>query len=142
RRKAEEALRESEALYHSLVENLPCNVFRKDLEGRFTFANQRFCELVGLPLEQLLGKTNFDINRPDLAEKYRRDDQKVIETGAVLEDIEEHPGQSQRYVHILKSAVRDASGQVIGIQGVSWDITGRKLAEEELRKSRERFELA
>src|SRR5207237_230777 len=64
RRKAEEALRESEALYHSLVENLPCLVLRKDLEGRFTFANQRFCELVGLPLEQLLGKTNLDINRP------------------------------------------------------------------------------
>src|SRR5262249_24500731 len=47
RRKAEEALRESEALYHSLVENLPCMVVRKDREGRFTFANQRFCDLSG-----------------------------------------------------------------------------------------------
>jgi PAS domain S-box-containing protein len=140
RRKAEEALRESEALYHSLVECLPCNVFRKDLEGRFTFANQRFCDLVGLPLDRLLGKTSFDISRPELAEKYRRDDRTVIETGAVLEDIEELPGQ--RYVHILKTAVRDAGGRVIGVQGISWDVTERKLAEEELRKSRERFELA
>ena len=54
RRKAEMALRESEALYHSLVESLPCNVFRKDLEGRFTFANHRFCALVSLPLEPRL----------------------------------------------------------------------------------------
>jgi PAS domain S-box-containing protein len=141
RRKAEQALRESEALYHSLVESLPCNVFRKDLEGRFTFANQRFCELVGLPLEQLLGKTNFDFTPRALAEKYRRDDQKVMESGTLLEDIEELPGQSERYVHILKTAVRDASGKITGVQGISWDVTERKLAEEELRKSRERFEL-
>jgi PAS domain S-box-containing protein len=142
RRQAEEALRESEALYHSLVESLPCNVFRKDLEGRFTFANQRFCELVGLPLEQLLGKTNFDIGPPALAEKYRRDDRKVLETGTILEDIEELPGPGQRFVHILKTAVRDAGGRVTGVQGVSWDVTERKRAEEELRQSRKRFELA
>jgi PAS domain S-box-containing protein len=133
RRQAEEALRKSEALYHSLVECLPCNVFRKDLEGRFTFANQRFCDLVGLPLDRLLGKTNFDISRPDFAEKYRRDDRTVIETGAVLEDIEELP--SERFVHILKTAVRDATGKVIGVQGISWDVTARKLAEEERRKA-------
>ncbi len=145
RRKAEQALRESEALYHSLVESLPCNVFRKDLEGRFIFANQRFCELVGRPLDQLLGKTNFDIHPPDLAEKYRRDDRQVIDTGAVFEDIEEHltmDGNDRRYLHTLKTAVRDAGGKVSGIQGISWDVTERKRAEAELRRSKERFELA
>ena len=44
RRQAEEALRNSEALYHSLVESIPLSVFRKDLDGRFTFGNRRFCE--------------------------------------------------------------------------------------------------
>jgi PAS domain S-box-containing protein len=44
RKQAEQALRESEALYHSLVETLPVNLFRKDSEGRFTFVNRRFCE--------------------------------------------------------------------------------------------------
>jgi PAS domain S-box-containing protein len=146
RRKAEEALRESEALYHSLVESLPCSVFRKDLEGRFTFANHRFCELVGRPLDQLLGKNDFDVNPRDLAEKYQRDDQKVLATGGVLEDVEEHisriEGKSNLYLHVLKTAVRDADGHITGVQGISWDVTARKLAEEELRKSRERFELA
>ena len=47
RKLAEEKLRESEALYHSLVETLPQNIFRKDLEGRFTFVNQRFCQHAG-----------------------------------------------------------------------------------------------
>src|SRR5205807_329744 len=43
RRHIEKALQDSETLYHSLVQNLPQNIFRKDREGRFTFANQRFC---------------------------------------------------------------------------------------------------
>jgi PAS domain S-box-containing protein len=143
--KAQEALRESEALYHSLVETLPCNVWRKDLEGRFTFANQRFCEHLGLSLDQLLGKTNFDLPQPALAEKYRRNDQKVLVTGGVVEDIEEvfsAQHQGKRYVHTLKIVVRDGEGKVTGTQGIAWDVTERKLAEEELRKSRERFELA
>jgi PAS domain S-box-containing protein len=143
RRKAEEAMRESEALYHSLVETLPCLVARKDLEGRFNFANQRFCEVLGRPLDRVLGKTDFDINPPDLADKYRRDDRQVIETGRVFEDIEEHVGvMGKRYLHVLKAAVRDAGGAIIGTQFISWDVTERKLAEEELRRSRERFELA
>src|SRR5262249_28106826 len=91
RRKAEEALRASEALYHSLVENLPCCVFRNDLAGRFTFPNQRFCDLSGLSPADPPGKTAFDISPPDgvLAEKYRRDDRQVMETGEVFEDVEE-----------------------------------------------------
>jgi PAS domain S-box-containing protein len=145
RRKAEEALRESEALYHSLVESLPCSVWRKDLDGRFTFANQRFCDLFSGTLEQLLGKNDFDIGPRELAEKYRRDDQKVIATGEVFEDIEEQLSvgvQGDRYVHTLKTAVRDAAANIIGTQGLAWDVTARKRAEEELRRSRERFELA
>jgi PAS domain S-box-containing protein len=145
RRKAEEALRESEALYHSLVESLPCWVVSKDLEGRFTFANQRFCQLAGRRLEELLGKTDFDINpgRADLAEKYRRDDRQVLETAGVFEDIEEIIFRdSKRYVHTLKTPVRDAAGNITGVQAIGWDVTERHRAEEELRKSRERFELA
>jgi PAS domain S-box-containing protein len=143
RRKAEEALRESEALYHSLVECLPCNVVRKDLEGRFTFANPCFGELVGRPADQVLGRTDFDCFPAALAEKYRTDDRHVMESGGVLEVIEEVPGEAgPRYFHVLKTAVRDAAGQVMGIQLIGWEVTERKRAEEELRKSRERFELA
>jgi len=138
RRKAEEALRESEALYHSLVESLPCGVWRKDLDGRFTFANQRFCALSGYSLEQLAGKNDFDIGPKDLAEKYRADDQKVLATGAVFEDIEEQLSvevKGKRYVHTLKTAVRDAADKITGVQVIAWDVTARKLAEDALRES-------
>src|SRR5438105_4558936 len=74
RKQAEEKLVTSEAFYHSLVENLPQNILRKDLEERFTFANQRFCAMLGRSLEQVIGKTDFDFFPPALAEKYQRDD--------------------------------------------------------------------
>ena len=144
RRKAEEALRESEALYHSLVESLPCFVLCKDLEGRFTFANQRFCEMWGRPLDQLLGKTDLDFFPKELVEKYRRDDKQVLETGQVLDIVEQHvtPEGEKLYVQTMKTPLYGPDGKVVGIQGIFWDVTARKRAEEELRKSQERFELA
>lgn len=144
RRKAEEALRASEALYHSLVETLPLGVWRKDLEGRFTFANQRFCESTGKPLDQILGKTDFDFYPQELAAKYRRDDEHVHASGTTLETTEDHvttAGQ-RLFVQVVKAPIVDAHGEVAGTQGIFWDLTARRRAEEELRKSQERFELA
>jgi PAS domain S-box-containing protein len=90
RKLAEEALRESEALYQSLVEQLPQCVFRKDRTGRFTFGNRRFCELLGRNLFDVLGKTDFDLFPRELAEKYRQDDLRIMESGQVWTDIERH----------------------------------------------------
>lgn len=138
RRKAEEALRESEALYHSLVESLPCVVVRKDLEGRFTFGNHCYSELLGCPLEQIIGKTDFDFFPRALAEKYRRDDRTVLASGRVLEVIEPVPRDTgMHYLHVLKTGVRDAAGQLAGIQLIGWDITQRKQAEETLARERD-----
>jgi PAS domain S-box-containing protein len=132
RRKAEEALRDSEALYHSLVESIPLSVFRKDLEGRFTFGNQRFCNVMGIRLDQLIGKTDFDLCPKALAEKYRRDDRRVIESGEPFEDVEKHYNTVNDwcYVNVIKIPVLDAIGRIVGIQGIFWDITERKQREE------------
>jgi len=66
---AEEALRHSEAFYHSLVESLPQNILRKDLRGCFTFANRRFCTSLGKSLSDIIGKMDFDFYPPELALK-------------------------------------------------------------------------
>lgn len=137
-KRIEEALRDSEALYHSLVESIPLNVFRKDLEGKFTFCNRRFCEVLGRPPNEILGKTDWDFFPKDLAEKYRGDDKKAIETGQVFEDIEEHqkPDGETIYVQVFKTPVRNSRGEVIGTQGLFWDVTERKRAEDAVAREK------
>jgi PAS domain S-box-containing protein len=144
RRQAERALRDSEAIYHSLVETLPLNVFRKDLQGRFTFANQLFCKTTGKGLAELLGKTDYDFYPPSLAEKYRQDDQRVAAEKIVLDTVEEHhkPSGENIYVQVIKTPVYDSHGKVVGTQAIFWDVSVRKRAEEEMQKAKEAAESA
>ena len=139
RRQAEKKVQDSEALYHSLVETLPQNILRKDLQERFTFANQQFCKTLGRPLEEIVGKTDFDFFPPELAAKYQLDDRKVLETGKPYETVEENqpPGQEKIYVQVVKTPLYSADGKIIGLQGIFWDITEQRRAEERLAKSRQ-----
>ena len=136
RRQVEEKLRDSEALYQSLVETLPQNIFRKDLQERFTFGNQQFCKVLGHPLKEIIGKTDFDFFPRELAEKYQRDDRKVIQTGKPFTTVEEHraPGQSTIYVQVVKTPLIGPNGDIIGLQGIFWDITEQRMAEEKIRR--------
>jgi sigma-B regulation protein RsbU (phosphoserine phosphatase) len=137
RREAQEKLRASESLYHSLVETLPQNVFRKDPLGRFTFANEQYCEHYHCKLEDILGKTDFDFFPAELAEKYRRDDLRVMETGQTLEIVEEHQplGQKKSIIQVVKTPLLGPDGKVIGLQGIFWDITSQRETQERLRES-------
>ena len=137
RRQAEDQLARSEALYHSLVETLPQNVFQKDLEGRFTFVNQQFCQTARRPVHDILGRTDLDLFDPELAKQYRLDDQRVVQSGKILEQVEKMrlPEGSLRIVRVCKTPVRDAQGRVTGVQGLFWDITEQQRAEEALRQS-------
>jgi sigma-B regulation protein RsbU (phosphoserine phosphatase) len=136
RRQAEEKVHASEALYHSLVETLPQNILRKDLQGRFTFANQQFCKILGRPLEDIVGKTDYDFFPRELAEKYHRDDLRVMQSGKPYETVEEHqpPGGDKLYVQVVKTPLYGADGATIGLQGIFWDITQQRLADEKIRR--------
>lgn len=139
RQAAEENLRNSEALYHSLVETLPQNIFRKDLQGRFTFANTQFCRTLGRKLEEILGKTDYDFFPPELAAKYQHDDARVIATGQTYNLVEEHqlPDGRKIFVQVVKTPLRSAYNQINGLQGIFWDVTEERLAEERIRKANE-----
>ncbi len=142
--RAEAELEESKAIYHSLVESLPINVFRKDREGRVVFANNKYCETLGCSRPQLIGKTDFDLFDRELAEKYQKDDRWVLQTGLPFHDIEFHPrdDDSYIYVEVLKAPVTAANGRRIGIQGMFWDVTDRKNAEISLQRAKEMAEAA
>jgi two-component system, sensor histidine kinase and response regulator len=137
RERAQQVLRDSEALYSSLVENLPVHVLRKDRAGRFEFANRSFCELVGKPLAEIVGKTDFDLYPAELAQKFRDDDLGVMESGRLFETVEENRQDGEpRQMQVMKSPVRDAADRIIGVQVVFWDVTERTRAEAALQRER------
>jgi PAS domain S-box-containing protein len=140
RARAERELGDTQAHYFSLIENLPIHVLRKDSDGKFTLASPSFCELLGITLDELVGKTDFDFYPDTLAKKYRADDLRVIEKREVLNDVERNqlPDGTTSYVQVIKMPMTDADNNVIGIQGIFWDVTARMHAEDELRESEAR----
>ena len=141
RQRFEKELRDSQALYESLVECLPQNIFRKDKNGRVTFGNQRYCESLNRPLAELLGKTDFDLFPSELASKYVADDRHIIDTGESLDTIEEHrlPDGRRLFVHVVKTPVYDAENEIVGVQGIFWDVTQEVLAHEAVARSEKRY---
>ena len=140
---AEHARESSQLLYLSLVENLPVYLMRKDLAGRFTFANQAFCRLLDRSLEEIRGTTDFDHYPRELAEKYQRDDVHVAESGELFKDVEENvDGTGHHYFEVLKTQVVDSLGSVTGTQAIFWDVTDRKIAEIALREAKKAAEQA
>ena len=134
RKQAEKELSESKLLFHLLIESLPQNIYAKDVDGRFIFANQHYCATQGKPLEAIVGKTDYELHPSELAEKYRMDDRHVIETGKAIELVEEHQpiGESKFFVQVIKTPLYDSNGETAGTLGIFWDITERKQAEIEL----------
>ncbi|HZZ73054.1 MAG TPA: response regulator [Pirellulales bacterium] len=143
-KRAEEALHDSEVRYGSLVESLPLATWSKDLNGKFTFLNQRMLESLNKSLRQVIGTTDYDHFAPELADKYRHDDQKIIQTRSIFEDIEEFekPNGERIFVQVFKAPICDAKGNVIGTQGMCWDVTARKQAEAVICQARDAAEAA
>ncbi len=133
----QQALRDADASYMSLVDHLPVHVVRKDLEGRIAFANRTLCELLNRAVEDVLGRTDFDFFPELLAEKYRQDDFNVISNREVFKDVEQYQGPdgTQRFMQVMKSPVIGGDGEVIGVQGIFWDVSENKRQEVELRES-------
>jgi two-component system, sensor histidine kinase and response regulator len=141
---AEQAFRDSEARYLSLVESLPLRTWSKDCEGKFTFANQQLCRDFGKTLAELMGRIDYDFAPFELADKYQRDDRRVRETRQVFEDIEEFQlsdGRKQ-YIQVLKAPLFNSKGEVIGTQGMSWDVSARVMAEKATQQAKEAAEAA
>ena len=137
RRQAEDRLRESEELYHSLVETLPQSIFRKDLHGHYTFANEQFCKMAGVSREELIGKSIFDLFPSHLAEKREKNDQQVMKSGRRFDQVEENKfaGGKEQFIQVVKTPIFDAQGKVVGLQGMFWDITQQRQAAERIRKA-------
>jgi PAS domain S-box-containing protein len=132
--RTEQALRESEAKYRTLVENIPQKIFMKDRESKYLSINENFARDLGIQPADIVGKTDYDFYPKDLAEHYRAVDLSILETGQT-EELEEKLMQEGRetWIHAIKTPVRDENGEIVAVLGVFWDITSRKQAEIEIQ---------
>ena len=132
RKLSEEALRESESKYRTLIENIPQKIFTKDRDSVFMSCNENLARDLGIRPDQIVGKTDYDILPGELADKYRADDKRIMETGQTEELEEKYLQDGQEvWVQTVKSPIRQEDGTIIGILGVFYDITERKRAEAE-----------
>jgi PAS domain S-box-containing protein len=137
RRRAEEALAAEQRLLNSLISAVPDHIYFKDRESRFIRINEGFARRNGFrnPSEAL-GKTDFDIFGAEHASQAFADEQQIIATGQPIIDKEEREDWKDghiTWVSTTKMPLRDDAGNIIGITGISRDITERKRAEESLR---------
>ncbi|MFC1478342.1 PAS domain-containing protein [Candidatus Margulisiibacteriota bacterium] len=133
RKKAEEELRTSEEKYRILLQNLPQKIFIKDKESVYITCNDNYARDLGIKKEDIAGKTDYDYYPKELARKYRDDDVRVMKMGQPIELEEEYiENNEKRFVQTCKVPLKDETGQVTGIQGIFWDITDRKKAEDKL----------
>jgi PAS domain S-box-containing protein len=134
-KQAEERLRQQTAEMQLILDSVPALIFCKDANDRFTLVNKAAADQLKLSKEEVIGKTIDDI-LPEQAEATKRNDREVIETGKSKINVVESytTPDGLRWAQTGKVPYRDSSGKVIGLIGVSVDITERKKSEEELKR--------
>jgi len=135
RKRAEQTLLAQREELETILNSVPAMVFYLDREHRFIRVNRAYSEAVHLPKEKLLGKTTSDIF-PRQAENYWRDDDEVMKLGIpkrhIIEPFDTLEGR--RWAQTDKVPYRDEKGSIIGVIGLTLDITERKRIEEALRE--------
>ena len=141
RKRAEEALRESEERFRAFIDNSPTVAWAKDEQGCYVYLSRTYEERFGVRLEDWRGKTDFELWALDIAQGFWKIDQAVLATGRMIE-VEVHTRNADGSYCTwwnFKFPFQDALGRRY-VGGVGMDITERKRAEENLRKSEARFQ--
>ncbi len=145
RKRAEEALRESQQMLHLVLDTIPVRVFWKDTGSNYLGCNRPFALDAGLcSPEEIVGRNDFEMSWREQARLYRSDDRLVMETGTPklgYEEPQTAPGGDRIWLRTSKVPLFDAKGEIRGVLGTYEDITVQKRAEEELRESRDALDL-
>ncbi|MBN1301099.1 MAG: PAS domain S-box protein [Melioribacteraceae bacterium] len=127
----------------ALLNSFPDAIYFKDINSRITKSNRTNTVKLGFKEEgDILGKTDFDIFSDEHAKQAYNDEQQIIKTGKPIIDIEEKetwPDGRVTWVSTSKMPLYDGQNKIIGIFGISRDITDQKYFEEELTISEERY---
>ena len=138
-RRADQALRESEARLRQVIDLVPHFIFAKDEEGRFLLANRAVAEAYGTTVDGLMGRTDADFARSEEEVRhFREDDLEVIRSGqprVVLEEPITDTRGRVRHLQTTKIPFTFSGTGRPAVLGVSIDISERKAAEEALRRA-------
>lgn len=138
RKQIEEALHESEKRLRSIFDNTPTIIYIKDLQGRYTFVNSQFEELLHRKRDEIQDKTDHDLFPKQIADIFRANDKKVIETKTSMNFDEVLPQNDGLHTYIsIKFPLFDSTGALYSMCGISTDITERQRMEEERTRQRE-----
>ena len=137
---AKRNIKESKNKYKTLLENLPQKIFNKDVNSVYISCNENYAKDLNINPGEIVGKTDYDFHSHELADKYKADDKRIMESGET-EEIEEKYiiNGNEVWVNSVKTPIKDEDGEVVGIQGIFWDITERKEVENAFYKSYEMF---
>jgi PAS domain S-box-containing protein len=134
RKRAEEALRQSEERYRTILESIEDGYYEVDLAGNFTFVNDSICRIWGYPEEELMGMNDRQYIHKETAKRIYQVFNHVFKTGEsgrCNHEVVRKDG-TKKYVEVSISLKKDALGKPIGFRGITRDITDRKRIEEQL----------
>jgi len=143
RRAAEEALRDSQQLLQSVIDNSGAVIFAKDIDGRYTLVNKLWEDMVGVGRDLVVGRTDFEVFPGPVASNLREGDLQVIAAGVPMTSEETFVRPlGDRIFLVTKVPLFDPDGIVDGLCGISTEITQRKQMEVDLMTAKERAESA
>lgn len=131
------AVRESEARLKAILDNTWAVVYMKSAdEGRYLLINKRYEELFRVTNDEIQGMTDYDMFPREMADAFRENDRRVVEAGRAiqLEEVAPHEDGPHHYISV-KVPIRDASGRISAVAGISTDITDLKRSQEQLRET-------
>lgn len=141
-KKSEIALRQSEARLRALLNSIPDLIWLKDTEGVYLSCNKTLERFFGVNESDIIGKTDYDFKDKELADYFRKHDQLAMDADgpSVNEEWLTFPDNGYRGLfETIKTPIRDADGNIIGVLGIARDITQRKMAEEALKENEQRY---
>jgi PAS domain S-box-containing protein len=143
RKRAEEALRETQQLLDTILHHMPALVYLRDAKGRFKLVNHKYEEVHDVDNEKIRGKTLHEVFPKMYADEYAGQDAEVLKHHRVQEGEERHWfGEEERTHAVVKFPIFNIAGDAVGVGGVDFDITDRKRTEKALAEKEAQLRVA